>query len=132
MRRWLRVAFLLLGTSTVTGALPVAGAGTSGVIVFDSNRDGDSDLYAVNPDGSALTQLTHNDVEDSSPLPSPNGRLIAFHNDSVGLAVVNADGSDRRALRGCTRVRVAHSVGQPCSSRSTRSAGHLHDRSRRH
>jgi Tol biopolymer transport system component len=102
VRRWLRVALLLLGTSTVTGALPVAGAGTSGVIVFDSDRDGDSDLYAVNPDGSALTQLTHNDVGDSSPLPSPNGRLIAFYNDSVGLAVVNADGSDRRALRGCT------------------------------
>jgi TolB protein len=75
----------------------------SGTIVFSSNRDGDYDIYAVNPDGTGLTQLTHNDVEDSTPLPSPNGKLIAFESVGgrlfdFGVVVMRANGTHRRVL----------------------------------
>src|SRR6266516_4492009 len=61
------------------GAAPAASGQAEQVVVFVSDRDGDSDIYGVNLDGTGLTQLTHNDVDDWSPVPSPDGRLIAFY-----------------------------------------------------
>jgi TolB protein len=93
--------FLLVASVLLSPAASAPSAAkTSGTIVFSSNRDGDYEIYAVNPDGTGLTQLTHNDFEDSSPRPSPDGRLIAFYSDG-GFTLTNADGSGRRRLEGC-------------------------------
>ena len=97
------LAGLVLSISDVhggaaAGLAPEAQSG--GTIVFGSNRDGDYDIYAVNPDGTGLTQLTHNDFEDSSPIPSPDGRLIAFYSEDGGT-LMSPDGSGRRSLQGC-------------------------------
>jgi TolB protein len=95
---------LVLAVPAIVGAgsaAPATKLSTSGAIVFSSDRDGDWDIYAVNADGTGLRQLTHNDVEDSSPLPSPNGKLIAIFSEQGGLVVMNADGSGRRSLRDC-------------------------------
>jgi len=97
------LAGLVMSISVVRGGA-AAGlapeAQSSGTIVFGSNRDGDYDIYAVNPDGTGLTQLTHNDFEDSSPIPSPDGRLIAFYSEGGGT-LMSPDGSGRRSLQGC-------------------------------
>ncbi len=61
------------------GAAPAASGQAEQVVVFGSDRDGDWDIYGVNLDGTGLTQLTHNNVDDWSPVPSPDGRLIAFY-----------------------------------------------------
>jgi TolB protein len=98
--RWIRVALVL--TAAFAVGAPAGTPNTSGVVVFASDRDGDYDIYAVNTDGTALTQLTHNDVEDSLPIPSPDGKLIAFFNDAIGLAVIAPDGTGLRPLHGCT------------------------------
>ena len=79
------------------GAAPAASGQAEQAVVFGSDRDGDWDIYGVNLDGTGLTQLTHN---GSSPVPSPDGRLIAFYGPT-GPALMNRDGSGRRALRGC-------------------------------
>ena len=104
MRRWLCLALVSVATVALAGggaeAAPAIAA-APGRIVFTSNRDGDYELYAVNLDGSALTQLTHNTVEDSSPLPSPDGKLIAFLSEDGGTVVMNADGSARHKVAGC-------------------------------
>jgi Tol biopolymer transport system component len=98
-------AALLAVTCLLAGAVaPAEPASTEpGTVVFDSTRDGDFDIYAVNLDGTGLTQLTHNDkLEDSSPVPSPDGRLIAFYNTRLDAAVMNADGTGVRKLAGCS------------------------------
>jgi TolB protein len=88
----------MIGLALVAAA---ALAASPGRIVFDSNRDGDYEVYAVNRDGTGLTQLTRNAVEDSSPLPSPDGSRIAFYSEEGGAAVTDSAGGNRRFLRGC-------------------------------
>ena len=73
----------------------------TGAILFASNHGESYDIYAVNPDGTGLTRLTH-DNKSSGPIPSPDGTLIAFDSGDV-VFLMNADGSDRRPLRGCSR-----------------------------
>jgi Tol biopolymer transport system component len=99
----LALALLVVLSFTLAdaGADIASGSASSGRIVFQSSRDGDYDIYSMNPDGTGLTQLTHNDFEDSSPFPSPDGRLIAFYSDDDGFTLINADGSGRRSLEGC-------------------------------
>lgn len=104
VRGWAALV-LAVSVAAAGGAAPsraVTPIDAPGTIVFASDRDGDWEIYAVNPDGTGLTQLTHNEFEDSSPVPSPDGTLIAFHSDAGGAAVMNADGSGRRSIRGCS------------------------------
>ncbi len=52
--------------------------GLKGRIAFHSNRDGDFDIYVMNADGSGVTQVTHNTINEFDPIWSPNGQQIAF------------------------------------------------------
>lgn len=51
---------------------------------FLSCPDGPPDIYVVKPDGSDLTNLTHNPASDDSFHWSPDGRQIAFGSDRDG------------------------------------------------
>ncbi len=66
-------------------------------IAFDSERDGNSEIYVVNSDGGGLRRLTRNAGPDLAPAWSPDGRRIAFAG-SRGIHVMNADGSGQRNL----------------------------------
>lgn len=58
--------------------------GNNGKIAFASNRatpdnpTGDYEIFASNPDGTALSQLTFNTTSDYYPTYSPNGARIAY------------------------------------------------------
>ena len=73
-----------------------------GKIVFDSNRDGNWEIYTMNSDGTNQTRLTFNEVIDGCPAWSPNGRQIVFHThrhgDASDIYVMNADGNNQRRL----------------------------------
>src|SRR3989449_4723765 len=79
-----------------------ATAGLTGRIAFHSNRDGDFDIYVMNADGSGVTQVTHNTINEFDPICSPNGQQIAFGRISgccaAAVVVINADGSGERVL----------------------------------
>ena len=65
-------------------------------IAFDSDRDGNWQIYVMNADGSGVTSLTDNDAPEGFPAWSPDGRRIAFESTRDGnpeLYVMNADGS---------------------------------------
>ncbi len=66
-------------------------------LIFQSNRSGDFEIYAINADGSGLTNLTNNPARDEHPAWSPDGFRIAFLSDrdgTVALYVMDADGTD--------------------------------------
>ena len=70
-------------------------------IAFVSDRDGNSEIYAMNPDGSAATRLTDNDAHDWNPVWSPDGQRIAFISNRDGnleIYAMNPDGSDATRL----------------------------------
>jgi Tol biopolymer transport system component len=94
----------LAGAGSAADLAPKADAG--GTIVFTRNLDDETHIYAVNPDGTGLTQLTNTMTGEYAPIPSPDGRLIAFHSDDeVPSKVMNADGSGQRPLTGCSTLR---------------------------
>ena len=74
-------------------------------IAFSSDRDGNSEIFSMNPDGSGLANLTNNPAEDSYPTWSPDHNRIAFLSDRTGnseIFVMNADGSGQTQLTDLT------------------------------
>lgn len=65
-------------------------------IAFVSERDGNSEIYTMNTDGSGVTRLTNNEEFDGSPCWSPVGTQIAFssyRDNNYEIYLMNADGS---------------------------------------
>ena len=72
-----------------------AGA-THSKIAFVSTRDGNSEIYVMDADGSNQTRLTNNPGRDGAPTWSPDGTRIAFASTRDGnsdIYIMNADGS---------------------------------------
>ena len=65
-------------------------------IAFVSERDGNSEIYAANEDGSGQVRVTYSSARDVSPAWSPDGSRLAFASDRTGaweIYIMNADGS---------------------------------------
>ena len=75
-------------------------------IVFDSDRDGNKEIYIMNDNGSQLRRLTDNPAADLRPLWSPDGETIAFwrgirtpENEPISdIILMNVDGNNERIL----------------------------------
>lgn len=70
-------------------------------ILFDTLRDGNWQIYSMNPDGSNLTRLSNNAFNDGVPSVSPDGSRIAFQSTRAGneeICIMNSDGSDVKNL----------------------------------
>jgi Tol biopolymer transport system component len=68
-------------------------------IAFVSDRDGNSEIYTMNPDGSGVTRLTNEPAYNhDQPAISPDGNKIAFSSNRAGGAfnifLMNVDGSN--------------------------------------
>jgi serine/threonine protein kinase len=84
-------------TLTPTITLTPIGGG-SGKIALVSDRDGDSEIYVINADGSEQTNVTTSNGSDYSPVWSPDGKKIAFVSERDGnpeIYVMNPDGSEQ-------------------------------------
>jgi dipeptidyl aminopeptidase/acylaminoacyl peptidase len=66
----------------------------NGKIAFQSFRDGNSEIYTMNADGSNQTNISNNSVHDEDPDWSPDGtKIIFWRDDPRDIYVMNADGS---------------------------------------
>ncbi|WP_162910050.1 SH3 domain-containing protein [Aggregatilinea lenta] len=74
-----------------------------GLVVFASDRLGNYDIFALNPQTGQLDQLTDDPGMDIEPSWSPDGETIAFASDRDGdfeIYVMRADGTDVVKLTG--------------------------------
>lgn len=65
-------------------------------VAFNTDRDGNFEIYLVNPDGTDPVNLTRHPGMDIHPAWSPDGSRIAFASDRSGnleIWTMNADGS---------------------------------------
>ena len=87
-----------------------AKAPTMPKILFTSTRDGNHEVYMMNPDGSEQVNLTQHPARDISAVWSPTGEEILFVSDRQrkgvwDLYLMDADGSNvRRVFKQKTKI----------------------------
>ena len=87
-------------------SLVFAKAPTTAKIAFGSARDGNREIYIMNPDGTQQMNLTRHKADDVSPAWSPTGEQILFASDrerphvppSWDLYLMDADGKNVRRV----------------------------------
>lgn len=66
-------------------------------ILFESDRDGQLDVYAISPDGIGEIRMTSDPGNDGGATWSPDGTRIAFNSNRIAsnndIYIMNADGS---------------------------------------
>ena len=78
-------------------------APTTPKILFTSTRDGNREVYMMNPDGTEQVNLTQHPAGDLGAVWSPTGEQILFVSDRQGtrvrdLYMINPDGSNVRRV----------------------------------
>ena len=74
------------------------------LLTFESGRDGNSEIYVTNADGTEPRRLTDNPADDRASAISHDNSRVVFASDRDGereafeLWVMNIDGSDLRKL----------------------------------
>jgi dipeptidyl aminopeptidase/acylaminoacyl peptidase len=85
------------GAKTAAGGRPAPGTPQpDGVLVFESDRDGNGEIYAKRADGGPVRRLTRTPADERNPVWSHDGQRIAFVSARDGndeLYVMNADGT---------------------------------------
>ena len=81
----------------------LAKAPTTPKILFTSTRDGNREVYMMNPDGSEQVNLTQHRATDLGAVWSPTGEQILFVSDRQGtrardLYLMDADGTNVRRV----------------------------------
>ena len=101
-----RLITIRLLAAGLAALLPTAAAraqsGPAASLAFHSTRDGNNNIYVMNPDGSGQTSLMTDLSNDQRADISPDGKQIVFASTRLGghfeIFLMNADGSDVRPL----------------------------------
>src|SRR5207302_497004 len=73
----------------------------NGKIAFETDRDGNKEIYVMNADGTGQVNISNNPALDANPYWSPDGTKITFDSNRDGnfeIYVMNADGSNQTRL----------------------------------
>src|SRR3989440_4973879 len=73
----------------------------NGKIAFHSTRDGDFQIYVMNPDGSGVSRVTNDTGGSVDPVWAPDGKRIAFASFRTGRSevfAINVDGTGETQL----------------------------------
>ncbi len=101
-RRFCLFLYVLTLIVSSTQVCPVFARGpATEKIAFTSTRDGNSEVYVMNPDGSQQMNLTWHSARDLAPAWSPTGEHIAFNSDRDGtrdIYLMDADGKNVRKV----------------------------------
>jgi TolB protein len=114
-----KALFLAAGCLLLTGCFsrrggevgPIPKPVVPGTIVFASNRDeGHGEIYSMQDDGTHVTRLTFNSVQDAAPLLSPDGTRVTFRRElnPANVFVMNVDGTSQIGLAPGKRAEWSH------------------------
>ncbi len=102
IKRMVLLTVLVLSAATVLLVVSTKSqASVNEKIAFTSDRDGNTEIYSMNPDGSGLERLTNNLANDLDSDWSPDGTRIAFYSERDGneeIYVMDADGTNQTRL----------------------------------
>ncbi|MDP7619705.1 MAG: hypothetical protein QF652_05625 [Dehalococcoidia bacterium] len=107
-----RFAFLAFAA---IGALAIGACGEAVVpsVTFQSDRDGNWEIYSVLIDGTGLTNLTNNPAADSYPALSLEGEVLAFIRSSESgndIWTSDPDGANATNLTNGSATGEIHSI----------------------
>jgi Tol biopolymer transport system component len=68
-----------------------------GIMLFETNRDGNSEIYAWNLGNQSMLRVTNNSATDVQPALAPDGLRIAYVSNQNGNNEIFITGLDRRA-----------------------------------
>jgi TolB protein len=91
------IALLSISLLNACGSI----GGYRGQLAFESERDGNSEVYLIDASGRNPKNLTNNEAYDGTPAFSPDGGMIAFTSDRTGnpeVFLMEPDGSDPLAI----------------------------------
>ena len=91
------LAVAALGMVIVSGC----GGEVTYTIYFQSDRNGNWDIYSVEHDGTGETQVTDNVLDDIYPAVSPDGSRLAFirrSGNATDIILMDTDGDDEQNL----------------------------------
>ena len=80
-------------TATDSGTVP----NLNGQIAFESNRDGNSDIYIMDAKDQVVTRITDNPANDMQPALAPDTQQIVYVSNQDGNNEIYLTGVDRRA-----------------------------------
>src|SRR5688572_15258845 len=94
--------FCIIALSILIAPLTVlshASALRNGKIAFTSDRDGNREIYVMNPDGTNQVRITNSPGVDDHAKWSPDGAKLAFVSErsggGFGICLINADGTNK-------------------------------------
>jgi Tol biopolymer transport system component len=94
-------SFLALFLTLVSSASFANSGPFTTKVAFTTDRDGNAEIYTMNPNGSGVIRLTNNTDTDTHPVFSLDGKKIAFTSARDGnneIYVMNADGTGQTRL----------------------------------
>jgi TolB protein len=112
---WVTIAGLVGLSPGPAQAVRVGPPPPRGAVVFATARDGHSQIYLINDDGTGLRRLSSGGYGDTHPVFSPDGRRIAFSKTDRAADIIHwvrsiwvmkADGSDARRLTDGTQTDI--------------------------
>jgi TolB protein len=63
------------------------------VIAYTTRDGGQYDIVTIDIDSKKMTRITQNEGQNEEPAFSPNGRVIAYARQGIGIFLANADGT---------------------------------------
>lgn len=127
MRLLFNFSLILLMLMCVGMCQVFAEAPTTPKILFTSTRDGNYEIYTMNPDGSQQVPITQHPAMDYGAVWSPTGEQIIFVSDRSGrsdLYLMDPDGSNVRRI---FRRKIVGRRTSPTWSPDGKQIAYMHD-----
>ncbi|MFP5363732.1 MAG: hypothetical protein ACLGI5_13495 [Thermoleophilia bacterium] len=118
--RRLSVGVALVALLSVPAAAQAVFPGVNGKIVFTSSRDGNREIYSMDPDGQNQTNLTNDPGADYAAEASASGATLVFagqRSSGAGIHLMNADGSQARRITDTPGIGIGDPTYSPDGGR---------------